>query len=273
MKRQVKSLQDYSYVKILKLWVSIGVGFAIIYYLLNLFFPQHGLIYTHNALNHELADFITILYFSFITLTTTGYGDVIPLGISKILSLLEIFSGVIVFGFLISKLISTRQGKIIEELYDISFEDKINRLKSGLYVYRANISRIIDRIKAERRIKHYDITDLEANLEGVKININRVSDFLISEEKKPATKLNDLNINLLFNSISLTTSRVIGILNILKSKRSHFEQKTILLYISDSVRSIRKLQKVYQGRIFKEEVKSTLNTIDKSLKTIEDLME
>jgi len=272
MKRHVKTLRDYSYTKIFYLWISIGLGFAIIYYLLNLFYPQHGIVYIHKSLNHELSDFITILYFSFITLTTTGYGDVVPLGISKILSLLEIVSGLIVFGFLISKLLSTRQQRIIEELYDISFEEKINRLRSGLYAYRANISRIIDRIKPRKRIRHYDLTDLEANLEGIKIGITRINKFLISEERKSITKLDDLSVNLLFNSVSLSISRMIEIFNLLNKRKYKWKQKTIVNHISKCTKPIRELQEVYKKKLLKDEVKSTLNNIDDSLKQLEDLI-
>lgn len=274
MIKRVKTLQDYSYVSIFYLWISIGFGFALMYYVLNLWLPNHGLVYSHKALGHEASDFITTIYFSFITLTTTGYGDVVPLGFSKILSVLEVFSGLIVFGFLISKLISSRQEKIIEELYDTTFEDKISRIRSSLYVYRANLSRIMDWIKSERKVRHYDLTDLEANLEGLKNSINRVSEFLIAEEKNTLTKLNDLNINLLLNSINLSLSKVIEILSLLNKKRCNWKkQKTVIDHISSSINSIEKLQKVYEKKKQKSEIETLLKTIDDDIKQLEELIE
>lgn len=273
MIKKVKTLQSYSYVHILYLWIAIGFGFALMYYIIHLFFPLHGLTYIHKPLNHEISDFITIVYFSFVTLTTTGYGDVVPLGFSKILSLLEIFSGLIVFGFLISKLISSRHERIIEELYDITFEDKMNRLRSGLYIYRANLSRIVDRVKAERRVRHYDLTDLEANFEGLKNSINRVSEFLISEEKNAVTKLNDLSINLLLNSINLSFSKMIEILSLLNYKKYNWrQQKEVIDEVLGSIDSIKKLQKVYNKKKLKSELETLMKTIDGSVKQLEELV-
>lgn len=271
MKRWVNILQDFTFVQLFYLWVSIGLGFAIIYYILS-FLPQSSLLYLNEPINHNFSDFLTMIYFSFITLTSTGYGDVVPQGISKILSIFEIFSGLVVFGFLISKLITARQRSIIEELYDLSFEETISRMRSSLYVYRANISRIIDRVSLTRRVKYSDITDLEANLEGLKSNINRVRRFLISESKKPITKLDELTLNLLFNSLSLSISRMIEVLELLKSKKCEWKKNTTIKYVSDCIASIKELQELYEKKPLKEELKNLLKTFDDSLKKLEDLI-
>ncbi len=53
----------------------------------------------HFGADHE-KDFLTFLYFSFITITTTGYGDIVPLSIiSKILVISEVLFGIIYFTF------------------------------------------------------------------------------------------------------------------------------------------------------------------------------
>ncbi len=151
-KKWVNLLENCTFVQIVYLWASIGVGFAILYYLLS-FTPQNTLLFLAKPINHGASDFLTVVYFSFVTLTSTGYGDVVPLGISRILAVIEIFLGLVVFGFLISKLVSARQEKIIEELYDSSLEEKVSKIRTTLYIYRTNISRLIQRIEATRRVK------------------------------------------------------------------------------------------------------------------------
>jgi len=271
MRRGIKILQDLTLKELFYLWVAIGIGFAMIYYLLS-FIPQSSLLYQNQPINHGISDFFTMVYFSFITLTSTGYGDVVPLGISKILSIAEIFLGLAVFGFLISKLISARQQSIIEELYDISFEETVSRMRSSLYVYRANISRIIDRINLTRRVKTFDLTDLESNLEGLKSSVSRVKRFLISESKKPVTKVDELTLNLLFNGLSLSITRITEILDLLNYKRYDWKRKTITKYVLSCVASIKELEELYREKAIKEELKNLLKNLDDSLKRLEDLM-
>lgn len=43
-------------------------------------------------------------YFSVMTATTTGYGDIVPLGISKLVASLESITAFLVFGIFLAKL-------------------------------------------------------------------------------------------------------------------------------------------------------------------------
>jgi len=224
-------------------------------------------------INHSLNDFLTIIYFSFITLTSTGYGDVVPLGISRLLVIFEIFLGLMVFGFLVSKVISARQEKIIDELYDLSFEEKVSKLRSSLYAYRTNISRLIDRVKITRFYRRPDLlTELEANVDGLKTGISRVRVFLVSENKKSVSKVDDLTLNLLFNSLNLSVVTLIDVLELFNKKKYDWKQKHIirdLLSIIDPMKSILSL---YENRPLKDEIKSLLDTNYESLKKLKALI-
>ena len=273
MKRWVKILKNYTFTQLIYVWVSIGLCFAAFYYFLS-FFPQNTLLYLGRPLNHSFSDFLTAIYFSFITLTSTGYGDVIPLGISKLLSIIEIFCGLVVFGFLISKMIYARQQKIIEELYDLSFEEKVNKLRSASYAYRTNISRLIDKIKIVRFYRRLDIiTELEANVEGLKLCMSRVKIFLVSENKKKSiTKLNEITLNLLFNSLSLSVSSLIDIIEFLNKKNYNWKKKNILKDVSICINSTRISLELYDKISLKDELRSLLDSIGNSLNSLEELV-
>lgn len=265
-----ESLQYLTLMQILYLWIAIGVWFAVIYYILS-FTPQGSLLYLGKPVGHGLSDCLTVLYFSFVTFTSTGYGDVVPLGISKILSIIEIFLGLVVFGFLISKLVSTRQERVIEELYDMSFEEKVNRLRSTLSIYRANISRIIDRITVARLVKKSDIIDLEASFEGLKSGMNRIRRFLISENKNAVTKVDELTFNLLLNSLNLSLTRMIETINLLNTKRYDWKKSMVLKYILSCINSIKEIREVYEKKQLKDELKALLRTLDDYSKQLEDI--
>ena len=60
--------------------------------------------------------------------------------------MIEAVSGLILFGILISKLVSSKQEIILEEVYDMSYEEKMNRLRSGLYLFRSDANKVIDKV-------------------------------------------------------------------------------------------------------------------------------
>ena len=54
--------------------------------------PEHFI----NINNQQILDFEDAIYFSTITITTVGYGDIAPLGINRIFASLEAFIGMII---------------------------------------------------------------------------------------------------------------------------------------------------------------------------------
>jgi hypothetical protein len=66
-------------------------------------------------IERNLDGLATCLYFSVVTATSLGYGDVIPVGLSHFLAITEAAAGMLVFGAIIAKLLSHRQEQLIEE--------------------------------------------------------------------------------------------------------------------------------------------------------------
>ena len=61
--------------------------------------------------------FVTAIYFSFVTALSIGYGDVVPLGLFRIVAIVEGAAGLLIFGCVISKLVSRRQEELTEEIH------------------------------------------------------------------------------------------------------------------------------------------------------------
>lgn len=82
----------------------MNVVFASCYFLLSIYHPQHGIsLPTEITTGERLYDTI---YFSITTATTLGYGDIVPLGASKMLAVLQASLGLMTFTVFVGKLVS-----------------------------------------------------------------------------------------------------------------------------------------------------------------------
>lgn len=85
-------------------------GFGIAYFCLG-FIPGHGLKFSGKA-----ASFSECIYFSVVTITTLGYGDVTPVGFTRLLASVEAIFGLIYVGYAISQAVSFKQEALINYL-------------------------------------------------------------------------------------------------------------------------------------------------------------
>lgn len=99
-----------SYKKILFCIIIIILLFAFMYFTLDIFYKDHGT----NKENLTLLDY---LYFSVVTFATLGYGDILPIGFSKILVIIEVLSGMFFVAIFIGKISSERQSTKLTLIY------------------------------------------------------------------------------------------------------------------------------------------------------------
>jgi len=86
-------------------YLLLGITFALIYSLINEVVP--GAFHVHDSLQRDgLLPWGDLLYFSFTTLTTLGYGDVTPVNsFARALSVIEATAGVLYVAVLIAQLV------------------------------------------------------------------------------------------------------------------------------------------------------------------------
>lgn len=83
-------------------YMMIGIFWAFLYGLVQYFLPGA---YSLNGVPHELQMVSDLIYFSFTTLTTAGYGDIAPVAIhARYLAILESMTGVMYVAILIARL-------------------------------------------------------------------------------------------------------------------------------------------------------------------------
>jgi hypothetical protein len=77
---------------------------------------------------------LATLYYSFGVATSAALGDIVPDGPLRALSIVEAVAGVILFGALVSKLLSRRQEEVMSEIHRIAFEDRLERVQTDLHL-------------------------------------------------------------------------------------------------------------------------------------------
>jgi potassium channel LctB len=122
-------------------WLSMIVLCGIAYWLSGLWadvgLKEHG-----RPLDLGLHGVMTALYFSFVTATSVGYGDVVPMGAIRIVAIAEAITGLLIFGAVVAKFVSRRQDELMGEIHRITFEDRLDRVQTTLHLVRSDIQAI-----------------------------------------------------------------------------------------------------------------------------------
>jgi len=91
----------------------------------------------------DFAGLLTAIYFSFVTALSIGYGDVIPMGALRILAIVEGAAGLLIFGCLVSKLVSRRQEELMAEIHRTTFEDRMDRVRTNLHLVFSDLGAVL----------------------------------------------------------------------------------------------------------------------------------
>lgn len=204
-----------TFVQCFLFWLALVVSFGILYYFIS-FFPEHALLDKNNVLSSGITGLATAEYFSFITALSVGYGDVTPVGISRFLSVVEAVTALLLVGIIVSKLVSVKQEQILEEVYDISFDEKVNRLRSGLYLFRADAHKVIEKVQSKQFTKR-EASDVWLTTLTLDTSLHDVYKIVMQKKKdeRYIKTINPLNLELLLNSMELSLSKLDDMLNIL----------------------------------------------------------
>jgi hypothetical protein len=136
--RFVDALADRSVAELSRLWIAIVVGCGVAYWLLDLI-PGQALEATGTSVGADVRGLLSALYFSAVTATSVGYGDIVPHGVTRLVAIAESVAGLVIFGCVISKFVSRRQEQLIGEIHRIAFEDRLDRVRTNLHLVRTEV--------------------------------------------------------------------------------------------------------------------------------------
>lgn len=115
------------------LWLGLvsACGFA---YWLGAFLGKPPLADTGSPIGADLRGLADAVYFSFVTATSVGFGDVLPVGLARVLAIVEAVAALLIFGAVIAKFVSHRQDELVREIYRVTFDERLDRVQSNLHV-------------------------------------------------------------------------------------------------------------------------------------------
>lgn len=123
------------------IWLGMIVVFGLIYWLAGVGMGW-GLQAGNVAVKPDLDGLGTAIYFSFVTALSIGYGDVTPIGALRFFAVLEGAAGLLIFGCVISKLVSRRQEELTEEIHRTTFEDRLDRVRTNLHLVFSDLGSV-----------------------------------------------------------------------------------------------------------------------------------
>ena len=236
-------------------WFFIVIVFGFVYFGAT-FLDSRALLYRGEKIQHSLNGFFDAVYFSVITATTTGYGDIVPLGVTRIAAVMEVVLGFLIMSVLISKLVSVKQDIIIEELYRISFEDKINRLRSALYLFRSDCNSSSEKIIVGRFTKE-DTKNVWVLLTSFDTLLADAIN-LMSRKNQYLQEIDSLRLELLLNSIDLSLNKLIILLSNLQTKLIKWKNEEVNDRIISIIKQLRVLVEYYEQRAVSVKTKEKL---------------
>jgi hypothetical protein len=123
--------------------VAIILAFALVFWLLA---AEHALVFTYET---ELTPtFFDALYFSIVTISSLGYGDIRPIGWARFFVGLEVLIGLGFLGLMVAKISSVKQDYILRRMYteavDSKLEKYLRELEEQRKVYGITAKLLID---------------------------------------------------------------------------------------------------------------------------------
>jgi potassium channel LctB len=129
--RLVELIDRQSTSRLFMVWIALTIFFGMGYWAAGLV-HHSGLYEEGRRLDGSLHGLISALYFSFVTVTSVGYGDILPRGIARVMAVAEAITGLLIFGAVISKFVSRRQDQAVAEIHRITFEERLDRIQTNL---------------------------------------------------------------------------------------------------------------------------------------------
>ena len=146
----LETIADFSLERLVVIWFGTIIVFGLIYWIAGAGMGM-GLQAGNSLVKADGQGFVTAIYFSFVTALSIGYGDVVPLGWFRLVAIIEGAAGLVIFGCMISKLVSRRSEELTAEIHLTTFEDRLDRVRTNLHLVFSDIGSV-QQLQAEQGV-------------------------------------------------------------------------------------------------------------------------
>jgi hypothetical protein len=129
-----------STVQLFLIWIGTVLLCGFGYWLANRLLGDHNLVEAGSPLGADLSGLGSSIYFSFVTATSLGYGDIVPVGGARVLAVIESVAALLLFGAVVAKFVSHRQDELVLEIHRVTFYDRLDRVQSNLHLVISELS-------------------------------------------------------------------------------------------------------------------------------------
>ncbi len=127
--------------RLFMVWLGMALAFGVVYWLAGLM-HHSGLIEDGRWVDGSEHGLWSAIYFSFVTVTSVGYGDVVPRGIARVAAVGEAVTGLLIFGAVVAKFVSRRQDEVVREIHRVTFDERIDRIQTNLHMLLSELQTI-----------------------------------------------------------------------------------------------------------------------------------
>lgn len=187
---------------ILLFWAITIVVCGILYFVLSSW--QWSTIQFSHPSTGGLGGFLQSEYFSVIASLNPSfaYGDAVPLGFSKLLAVLQGIFGLLMFWVVMSKLVSSRQERILAEVYELSFDEKLNRIRQSLSLSRRDLGKLFISGRTPTRGELREVWLVLSNIESTLADAIKITCREFSEEQRRYLRtVDEFHVELITNSV------------------------------------------------------------------------
>lgn len=204
-----ESLTKRSYSELFLLWLGMNLLFALLYFLLATALPQHAPILLPDMPVWERL--YNSFYYSIITGTSTGYGDIVPVGFSKLLAMIQCTLALLVFALLVGKLVSHKQDTTLREVHRMTFQNSFYHLRHTLFIVRKDIDAMIDLLEQGKPLTAREWTTLATAYLQAQGAIEEIPN-LYNGHRDDLHSIDLVHEKLLFEAIHRTLERIASLL-------------------------------------------------------------
>lgn len=255
-------IDSLSYGVILGLWAINILVFAMLYTFAAQF-PGNGPVASYDL--HPTRNFLSIVYFSIITATGTGYGDIIPMGYARILAALESFSGLILLAIFVSKFLSRRQDIALAEVHKLSFQTEFHNVREDLYIARKDLDHGINAARERHMLDEPEWEQMCIAFQQISHLLHEIPSFYETENE--LYTIDSRREQLLLEAVQRTFNRVEKFIAMLLKEHIAFDDKKTVSELRHMLSTAEKILPQWDKHSPREQ-KATLDEIHETVNRI-----